>query len=66
MVRRVVGPRGLYSFDRPDPAAALLLIHEMARRHGPQVLLEDGAEEPVVVDAATPLHVTYAELGQEE
>lgn len=38
----------------------------MARRHGPQVLLEDGAEEPVVVDAATPLHVTYAELGQEE
>lgn len=55
----------LYAFDRPDPAAALLVIHEMARRHGPQVLLEDGAEEPVLVEPATQLHETYAKLGED-
>jgi hypothetical protein len=56
----------LYAFDRPDPAAALLVIHEMAQRHGPQILLEDGAEEPVVVDVATSLRETYSKLGEEE
>jgi hypothetical protein len=56
----------LYAFDRPDLAAALHVVGEMARRHGPQILGEDGSDELVVIDATTSLRAVYSALTDAE
>jgi hypothetical protein len=56
----------LYSFDRPDLAAVLHVVGEMARRDGPQILGEDGTEDLVAIEATTTLGDVYAALIEAE